>query len=317
MLPSSNLGTPRKRTTGGGSASGSSSGGSDAFGGGGVGADAAQPKGTPLGSKLGPRRSAAGTQNQRKMIALGAVGTVALIAIVAGVAGAMALRAKKAARPATAAALPSSGGGLLRASFLDAAYCQILPAEAQQYCLTYYNAPGNQRFAAASTWEKMSSITCAWGGSGASRGWKGRVGWRGVPQRRRQGPRREEVCEADAASRLQAALRRRRAACACYQDAGATLHVGFPLPVHSRAGPLPACLAARRQVLWHQHLLPQRRPEGQHDRQQVPPARGRRPLPAERDVRQGPVRRCVDRDASSRRGVAAVGAQMKWRAPAA
>ena len=82
---------------------------------------------------------------RRRLIALGAVGTLVLVAIVAGAAGAAgAARGRRGPRGPT----------------IDDGYCGDLPDAARGYCSAYYNAAGASRFAAASTWQRMSSITC-------------------------------------------------------------------------------------------------------------------------------------------------------------
>jgi hypothetical protein len=164
MLPSADLGTPRKRnTTAGGSNSGSSHGGSHpihAFGGGGGDGKQSARRTSGAGGRLATKRA---------MIVAGAIGSFIILGAVAG--AVVGVRAVKSAGGAAA----SDGS-----KTLDAAYCDSLPASGKDYCKDYFASAGSGRFAAASQWQKMSSLTCElWGGLfGEERFARSRVAWR-------------------------------------------------------------------------------------------------------------------------------------------
>jgi len=141
MLPSNDLGTPRKRVTTGGTPYVSNSG-NDVF--------------RATFAKPPPHRVSASssTSPKRHMVVAAAIGSFVLVAVVIGAAVGVTVAKKN--------AMLFGGVGTL-----DAAYCNALPDGGETYCLSYYNSASKDRFAAASQWQKMSSITCEFGGGGS------------------------------------------------------------------------------------------------------------------------------------------------------
>lgn len=154
-------GAPRRRgsSASGGSSRGGSGGGGSEPAHSNLGPKAAAPhvNVAAYGTHLKPAREAplppfAGGLTKRRLLLLAAVGTIAVVAIVGGTAGGLAVKKARASKAS-----------------LDHDYCAALPGPAQPYCKDYYSVAGQKRFAAASLWEKMSSITCEAGGAARER----------------------------------------------------------------------------------------------------------------------------------------------------